>query len=130
MCAVDDCEPLGMGRQAWRTARKEHRCCECRRAIGRGERYEVTTGLADGTWCTWRVCEHCRAAARWLDVMCGGWPFTCLGDELREHWLDGYSSAVLGRLVAGVRLKWLDGRIPVPEHAADDARRQLARLVA
>jgi len=59
--------------------------------------------------------------------MCGGWPLGGLYGDLRDHWEEGYVSPVLGRLAAGVHLGWLDGRIPVPEHAADDARRQLGQ---
>lgn len=46
----------------------------------------------------------------------------------REHWYDGYVSPTLGRLAAGVRLGWCEGRMPVPEHAAADARRQLGQV--
>jgi len=130
MCAVDDCEPWAVVRHDQRTARKEHRCGECPRTIKRGERYEITTGRVAGEtqWVTCRVCAHCRAAAGWLEVMCGGWALGGLCVELRDHWRDGYASPVLGRLAAGVRLGWCDGRTPVPEHAAEDARRQLGKV--
>lgn len=130
MCAVDDCEPWAVVRHEQRTARKDHYCGECSRVIKRGERYEIVTGLlvGDDRWATHRVCAHCRAAAQWLEVMCGGWVLGGLRSELREHWYDGYVSPVLGRLAAGVRLGWLDGRMPVPARAADDARRQLGQV--
>jgi hypothetical protein len=60
--------------------------------------------------------------------MCNGWPLSGLHDELREHWYEGYASPVLGRIIAGVRLGWLDRRIPVPTRAAEDARRQLRNM--
>ena len=60
--------------------------------------------------------------------MCGGWPLGELRNELREYWYDGYVSPTLGRLAAGVRLGWCEGRMPVPEHAAADARRQLGQV--
>jgi len=130
MCAVDECEPWAVVRSEQPTARKEYRCGECLRTIRRGERYDYTVGRLVGEicWETHRTCAHCRAAAGWLEVMCGGWPLGGLCVELRDHWRDGYASSVLGRLAAGVRLGWCDGRTPVPEHAAEDARRQLGKV--
>lgn len=47
------------------TARREHQCDACGEAVARGERYEYTRTLYDGTWHTgrWhldclRLCEH------------------------------------------------------------------------
>ena len=130
MCAIDGCEPWSVVRHEQRTAGKEHECIECHRTIRRGERHEYIAGRTLDTpqWLTSRTCTHCRAAGRWLDVMCGGWPIGDLYDELREHWHEGYASPVLGRLAAGVRLGWCDGRTPIPARAADDARRQLGQV--
>jgi len=130
MCAVEECEPWAVVRSDQPTARKEYRCGECPRTIRPGERYDYTVGrlVGEARWETHRTCAHCRAAAGWLEVMCGGWPLGGLCVELRDHWREGWASPVLGRLAAGVRLGWCDGRTPIPARAADDARRQLGQV--
>ncbi len=47
-------------------ARKTHRCCECRRAIRPGERYNRFTGCWDGKWDTFVTCEECDELRREL----------------------------------------------------------------
>ena len=40
-------------------AAKEHKCCECRRAIKPGETYQRIEGCWDGDWITFKTCHPC-----------------------------------------------------------------------
>lgn len=46
-------------RTVWRKARKQHRCCECRKIIAIGEEYEYISGVWDGTPDSFHTCEKC-----------------------------------------------------------------------
>ena len=43
------------------TARKPHRCCECRGTIRAGEKYELTKGVWDHQGQTFKTCADCAA---------------------------------------------------------------------
>lgn len=43
------------------TARKPHRCWECRDPIAAGDRYELTKGLWEGSWGSFKTCADCAA---------------------------------------------------------------------
>ena len=45
--------------ETWRTARKEHRCCECRSTIRAGERYRYVSGVWDGQGRSFKQCADC-----------------------------------------------------------------------
>lgn len=115
MCAVEDCEPFTVYTSKWPTARKAHRCVECRRSIRRGERYHHFQGLCDGTWSTVRTCLHCEAMTAWMNAICGGWPIGQLLEELEEHFREGYASIRFARLIVGMRRRWHDGADQVPD---------------
>lgn len=53
-------DPPSAFQQKWRTARKEHRCCECRRVIQPGDRYEHSSGVWDGSPDSYATCERCE----------------------------------------------------------------------
>jgi hypothetical protein len=42
------------------TARKEHKCCECRQSILRGQKHELLTGKWDGRFASYRTCLLCK----------------------------------------------------------------------
>ena len=126
MCSVDDCEPWAIYNEARRKARKTHICEECGRGIAAGEEYLRIEGLCDGKWSTYKLCQHCDAASTVMRVMCNGWPLGDLWQELVEHWADGYRSVPFARLIAGVKLRWHDGRDPVPTGCGDLARQLMA----
>lgn len=42
-------------------ARKQHKCCECRGVIERGEHYQLVAGLWSGEWDTFKTCLECSA---------------------------------------------------------------------
>lgn len=105
MCMIDDCDPSDVWNALWPVALKSHRCGECGREIESGERYERVTSLHDGTWDTFKTCDHCQAARKWLMLVCGGWVHDRVGEDLRGH-LEDYASMWLLRAAYGVRKAW------------------------
>lgn len=49
------------GTNGMRTARLEHTCEQCDRAIVIGERYHLVTFVYDGSWNTQKSCTQCHA---------------------------------------------------------------------
>ena len=43
-----------------RKARREHKCCECRRAIKIGEQYHLSKGCWEGKWDEYKTCMDCQ----------------------------------------------------------------------
>jgi hypothetical protein len=116
MCRSENADPATLCREVIRLAVKDHRCDECGRTISAGERYEFVHGLYDGHWDTYHTCQHCQAARAWLERECGGWVYTEVRDELIEHWEEDwiYRTIWLARVIAGMKHRWHDGRLPVP----------------
>lgn len=89
------------------TARKPHRCCECRETIPVGERYERTAGKWDGTvstFCTCLVCAEIRSA-----FCCDGWTYTMLWEEAEEQMMPHLTTGCLDKLTtAKAKQKVLD----------------------
>ena len=119
MCNIDDCdERYSVYYKQVKRARKEHKCCECRRAIAPGEPYQFSKGLYDGTWDTWHMCQHCLIGAEWLVEQCGGYVYASVREEIREH-ADEYKSVsfALNKFYVGARQRWLkfdrSGLMPV-----------------
>lgn len=133
MCRVD----YGSEEGAWIT--EPHiavsvdalRCCECGRDIDPGEphtSFEWTQEtddngepVPDATVGVNQFCTHCAAAAMWLDKVCSGHLYgdDQINEDLMEHWYEEsppIRSLNLGRLVVGMRRKWLthtNTQIPV-----------------
>lgn len=57
------------------SARKAHRCSECRRTITPGEPYESTFGIWEGQGQAYKTCQHCLALREWVKahVPCFCW---------------------------------------------------------
>jgi hypothetical protein len=51
-------EPLT---QAWRRARKEHRCFACHETIRAGDHYHYIAQMYEGDFNTYKHCARCRA---------------------------------------------------------------------
>lgn len=117
MCRIEQADDGKMVTALDRRARKEHRCSECRRTIHPAEHYELVRGLWDDRWDAYKTCTHCQVARSWLERECGGWVYTEVFDELIEHWEEDliYRSFWLARVIAGMKHRWHDGRIPVPD---------------
>ena len=126
MCMVDDGEPWDVYNASTPRARKPAKCTECSREIAIGERYHRVDGCVHGQgWDTFRMCEHCRAAAEWLVRVCDGYPLGMVRDDLDNHAAE-YDDAWLTEQVGAMRRKWQrfdgNGMMPLPELPADLSR--------
>jgi hypothetical protein len=67
-----------------RTARKEHKCCECRRIIKIGEKYHFAKGCWEGRWAQYKTCEECNGLRHELK---DGWQLPPFGylDEAADN---------------------------------------------
>lgn len=64
-----DCESPSFYHEQDRTARVEHKCCECRRVIAIGSRYTEVRGIWAREWSVFRTCPRCERVrvALWRD---------------------------------------------------------------
>lgn len=108
MCMIESAESCSLYDTTWRTARKEHRCEECRRTIAPGERYLRHAIGGEGTVSVYLHCSHCHAAATWLVKHCRGYLCGGVLEDLEEHWGELYDEdrMFLGRAIVGMRKKW------------------------
>jgi hypothetical protein len=71
------------------TARKVHRCYECRGHILPGERYEAASGIWDGEFSVYKTCGHCRDIRTWTgnNIECARrcWTHGDMISEMEEH---------------------------------------------
>ena len=81
-CSIEVDEGADIEHSVVRQARKEYRCCECRSPIVRGQKYEYTSHLYDGTWSTYRTCLPCVGIR---ERYC---PYGHYYGQLREHLAD------------------------------------------
>jgi hypothetical protein len=120
MCMIDGAdEPMRCWNTVTRKARKEHKCQECGRVIAAGESYRYGSGIDyDGLACSHKVCAHCLVACDWLTENCGGWIFSGVYEDIREH-VDEYRRSDLARIAIGMRRDWKPfrraGLMPVPK---------------
>lgn len=73
-------------------AKKDHRCCECRRVILAGEQYEYLSMKYDGDFSTSKTCLGC-AAVREAYSCDGGVPIGEFWREMRDHVFPGFRMA-------------------------------------
>lgn len=109
MCMADDGEGSDFLAEAMRRARKAHECYECGRTVSPGERYEHVTArwTGDDRISTVRTCSHCLAARRWLSVMCNGWLYGGVAEDLAEHAGEGHGQDPwLAAYRAGMSRRW------------------------
>lgn len=116
-----DYDPPDFYQATTRKAAKPHRCEECSRLIETREPYEHVAGKWDGGFGTFATCQHCVAARRWLEVVCGG-RFAHGGvlEDLREHYRsEGYVTVAMGRLLRWSERSWvIRGERVSPERVA------------
>lgn len=68
------------------TAKKDHKCCECRQPIATGSKYEYVFGVWYGDPDTHKTCLDCLSVRNIF--FCDGWWYEQLWDQLKEH-IDG-----------------------------------------
>lgn len=56
---MSDLEMPSAIKQINRRARKEHKCCECRSVIKKGETYEYISGIWEGKPNSYKTCKSC-----------------------------------------------------------------------
>lgn len=83
--------------------RKERHCCECRRKIALGERYNNVFMVYNGSAGTWTMCEHCMVAAAWLDENCGGYLLEGIWEDIHNHIREYYGPPQYRPVVHGLR---------------------------
>ena len=113
----DDGESASVYHANTRTARKPHRCTECREVIPAGAKYEHTSGCWDYSWSTYKTCLSCVEIRN--HFACDGWLFGQLWEDLRENFfpdmkaggpcMQGLSPEAKARLFEK-RLAWLQER--------------------
>jgi hypothetical protein len=81
--AGDACDACEVARSTIRTARKEHRCFECREPILPGQRYEFTSGIFDGDPFSQKICLPCVEIGQAL--YCDGRMFGMLWEDIEEQ---------------------------------------------
>lgn len=117
MCMSDDADrvtPINDGE--YRKARKPHKCQECRREIAVGETYHYETFRNDGRFEQHKTCSHCMVVRDWLSAECGGWVYTMVEEDIREH--ADYHGLRVKLLAVGMARNWRrkDGRMwPLPK---------------
>lgn len=117
MCRVDRYECSELLSEKTRVARKQHTCQECRRIIEAGEKYLYEVTLFDGEVAPNKTCSHCQIARSWLADECGGWVYTEVAGDIREHAEDGYGPEALREMSRAIFRKWrsTDGTLmPIP----------------
>lgn len=77
-------------------ARKEQRCCECRRVIQKGEPYEYAAGKYEGDFFTAKTCLFCEAVRG--AFACGSVAYGELWEEMREYAFPALTTGCLQKL--------------------------------
>jgi hypothetical protein len=115
MCRIDG-EAAECYSVTRRTARKEHKCGECRRTILAGEPYDYHSFVYEGEGGNHSVCTHCAVLTEWIVRECGGTVTGELIEDIEEHAKE-YERGDLGNLAACARAHWMKGpsfRKPYP----------------
>jgi hypothetical protein len=130
MCMIDGAdERVNLLTDEMRTARKEHRCHECRRAILPGEKYSYESGVFDGRFCQYKTCAHCEVVKSWLAGECGGYIYGMVEEDIHEHASEGHYGFDVKKLAIGMSRDWRrrDGRLwPVPKKPPTTHQRMAA----
>lgn len=119
MCMInEEYDNVTMLGEAAPVARQEHKCRECFRVILAGERYHVDRFVWEGSLDTFKTCAHCMVARDWLGDECGGWLFSSVEEDIREHAHSGKYPIDVIRIAVGMAWKWRapSGRLlPIPK---------------
>lgn len=103
------------------TARKAHKCSECRGEIAATESYELVFGIWDGDALTFKACPDCVALRSWVEahVPCFCWAFGTLHNDARDTMSDWDSEcpglyAETKAKIAAIRAKRRPAAPPLP----------------
>jgi hypothetical protein len=88
------------------TARIEHKCGECFRVIKPGEKYMVERYVFDGSASTHKTCEHCQRVRSWLLSECGGFMYSGIEEDIREHADDPHYGIAVKMMAVGMARCW------------------------
>ena len=80
---VGDYDSAEFYKTEYPVAAKDHKCCECRRPILKGETYEVTRALYDGLWGTYKTCVECIEIR--TQLFCEGWLFGGMWEGIEDQ---------------------------------------------
>ena len=79
-----ECDEQTFYHEEMRTARKEHKCRECRKTIKPGELYNRAAGANDGRMWSNKTCGTCDEIRK--HFYCdGGWMFGQLWEDIHEQ---------------------------------------------
>jgi hypothetical protein len=103
-CSCDDFQTADI-----RKARKEHKCCACRRVIQPGEEYERVFGVWDADPATYKTCQDCLSLREVF--FCESYYYTSIWSDFEYHvheMLGEISSSCLTSLTKRARDKACD----------------------
>lgn len=113
-CAIDvyegDCEPVSLWSAQIRTARKPHKCGECRSEIPVGEKYEHQSYLFEGKFWKDKTCLDCVSAREQFYPRGGSCP-EGLWNDIKEAVIDSSGEipeACISMLTPPARAKLCD----------------------
>lgn len=75
------------------------------------------------------ICGHCRIARRWLDVVCDGWLYGGVQEDLEQHLDEDYACGALNALCRHIRNGWTNRRTGAVVPVAN-VERLVARALA
>ena len=99
-----DYEMPSVCRVETRKAIKQHRCCECRRIIQPGERYEHVWGVWEDKPDTHKTCQHCVGLREYViaHVPCFCWLYESMREDALQVLRD-YAQEIPGLWFGGAR---------------------------
>lgn len=125
-----DCE-LGFQDVIWPKARKEHKCCECRRIITKGEEYQRWAGKWDGSVESFKTCLLCVQIREGFS--CGNSTvFGQLWVEMCDYVFPVMNTACFEKIEspearAYLRSKWINWKFT--ERHKDEAHRKAQKMI-
>jgi hypothetical protein len=100
-----DCDSPQAQSERWPTARQEHVCCECGGTIKPGEKYQLFSGVWEGTGMSFKTCAECHVAREYYrkHFLPRGYCAPCFGEfwsEATDHGNEGTREQWLARMKA------------------------------
>ncbi len=81
-----DCDVPSAFYQTTRKARKDHKCCECHGTIAKGETYQYSSGIWDGSPGHFKTCMACVSVKETYTSHLTRYDCTPSFGELYEDW--------------------------------------------